>query len=484
MASPRLPSAVGERSTLFSRPPRRSMPRQYRAREATYSYEESENPNNVDEHSAVLPSNEIESTQSGHAESYDRFTVADLSDEIAADEGLSPSSTSQRGHSTPAGRVRHSPAQHDWDYSHGDTNNSSRMPSSPSLQLPPPFSATPRQVSDSSSLPVRTSSDDPRNVYPRATQQGNSMLDGANSSMVYSTDRGEINSSGFLRTNPAYLPRSNGTAIVGGEQGPSSIDAQDGGSSHSPGSNDRVVSYICFIALALRRLTVQSPRESLASRILAAALPVVWGSSRRASSAGEVRPRQLSRTMPAINMHSVVTPPRHSRLAEPELRGGGRSAEAPESPRRSGNAIRTAVVQVRTPMNRYAARRAEAVARTLDRVTPGRFYVYDDRQPAFNQPITAADLPEARHQGAQTAPNRGYRYYLPREGPTGFPESPTTRYFPRRTRPDSPAGLSSPGMEGLYGGTENRADDELYTHAEMLAARERLERTYLDTDLR
>ncbi|KAF4457840.1 hypothetical protein F53441_315 [Fusarium austroafricanum] len=82
--------------------------------------------------------------------------------------------------------------------------------------------------------------------------------------------------------------------------------------------------------------------------------------------------------------------------------------------------------------------------------------VYSDRLPVQQQPQTPRQLPEARHQsrfdGAYTAPVRGRR---PRvvEG-----DGPVTVQRRRAGRNTSPAGLRTPGFQGLYGGSENAED--------------------------
>lgn len=96
--------------------------------------------------------------------------------------------------------------------------------------------------------------------------------------------------------------------------------------------------------------------------------------------------------------------------------------------------------------------------------TPATFRVYNDSLPASSQPQTPQNLPEARHQsrllreGAYTVP-AGWRVSLSQDQRT-----PTTSRAQRRMRDGgrrepSPQGLRTPGMVGLYGGTENHTDD-------------------------
>ncbi|KAK3683873.1 hypothetical protein B0T22DRAFT_264273 [Podospora appendiculata] len=96
--------------------------------------------------------------------------------------------------------------------------------------------------------------------------------------------------------------------------------------------------------------------------------------------------------------------------------------------------------------------------------TPGRFRIYNDYLPAFSQPQTPQNLPEARHQsrlhGSYTVPAR-------RTSPHPF-RTPTTsqaRHGARRRRNVSPAGLQTPGFRGLYGGIENTDDSALFEQA-------------------
>ncbi|KAK3489826.1 hypothetical protein B0T13DRAFT_491169 [Neurospora crassa] len=98
--------------------------------------------------------------------------------------------------------------------------------------------------------------------------------------------------------------------------------------------------------------------------------------------------------------------------------------------------------------------------------TPAMFRVYNDSLPASSQPRTPQNLPEARHQsrlvgqGSFTVP-AGWRTSFSLEQRT-----PTTSQALRRMRhggrrEPSPQGLRTPGMVGLYGGTENHTDDGL-----------------------
>ncbi|RSL65490.1 hypothetical protein CEP53_003685 [Fusarium sp. AF-6] len=96
------------------------------------------------------------------------------------------------------------------------------------------------------------------------------------------------------------------------------------------------------------------------------------------------------------------------------------------------------------------------VAGELDATTPKRHLpVYNDRFPTREQPQTPRELPEARHQsrfdGVYTAPAGGRRQRVEVQ------QTPSRRARVRRNR--SPTGLSTPGFQGLYGGSENVDDD-------------------------
>lgn len=92
--------------------------------------------------------------------------------------------------------------------------------------------------------------------------------------------------------------------------------------------------------------------------------------------------------------------------------------------------------------------------------TPAAFRVYNDSLPASSQPRTPQNLSEARHQsrllrqGAYTVP-AAWRAPFEQEHRT-----PTTSRAQRRMRREpSPQGLRTPGMVGLYGGSENHTSD-------------------------
>lgn len=110
-----------------------------------------------------------------------------------------------------------------------------------------------------------------------------------------------------------------------------------------------------------------------------------------------------------------------------------------------------------------AAREPEAatslVAGELDATTPRRYLpVYNDHLPTREQPQTPRELPEARHQsrfdGVYTAPAGGRRQ---RGEAQQTPSAAGRRARARRN--GSPTGLSIPGFQGLYGGSENAEDD-------------------------
>lgn len=100
---------------------------------------------------------------------------------------------------------------------------------------------------------------------------------------------------------------------------------------------------------------------------------------------------------------------------------------------------------------------------TTEAVSPGSdgpgFRIYDDSMPASSQPQTPLNLPESRHRsrllGAYTAP-AGLR--------TSGVGRLSRRLHYRRT--PSPAGLDTPGFQGLYGGLENSDDGRLYEQAQ------------------
>ncbi|KAJ4322922.1 hypothetical protein N0V84_004575 [Fusarium piperis] len=110
-----------------------------------------------------------------------------------------------------------------------------------------------------------------------------------------------------------------------------------------------------------------------------------------------------------------------------------------------------------------AARDPEAttslVAGELDATTPRRhLLVYNDSLPTREQPQTPRELPEARHQsrfdGVYTAPAGGRRRRVEAQ------QTPSVAGGRARARrDDGPTGLSIPGFQGLYGGSENADDD-------------------------
>ncbi|KAF2969892.1 hypothetical protein GQX73_g3661 [Xylaria multiplex] len=106
-------------------------------------------------------------------------------------------------------------------------------------------------------------------------------------------------------------------------------------------------------------------------------------------------------------------------------------------------------------------RRDESGGAIVD--TP-RFRVYDDSLPASSQPQTPLNLPEARHQ------SRLYRFYTVPARPIGtrrrVQRSPASQF--RHPDGHSPLGLTTPGFQGLYGGTENSDDTRLQPDASQL----------------
>ncbi|CCC13625.1 hypothetical protein SMACR_07807 [Sordaria macrospora] len=105
--------------------------------------------------------------------------------------------------------------------------------------------------------------------------------------------------------------------------------------------------------------------------------------------------------------------------------------------------------------------RQPVVSTPMPPATSASFRVYNDSLPASSQPRTPQNLPEARHQsrllrqGAYTVP-AGWRASFSQEQRT-----PTTSRAQRQRsrREPSPQGLRTPGMVGLYGGSENHTDD-------------------------
>ncbi|KAI0539162.1 hypothetical protein GGR58DRAFT_500424 [Xylaria digitata] len=106
-------------------------------------------------------------------------------------------------------------------------------------------------------------------------------------------------------------------------------------------------------------------------------------------------------------------------------------------------------------------RRDESGGAIVD--TP-RFRVYDDSLPASSQPQTPLNLPEARHQ------SRLYRFYTVPARPIGMrrrvQRSPAGQF--RHPDGHGPSGLTTPGFQGLYGGTENSDDTRLQHDASQL----------------
>lgn len=214
--APRL-NSPGTPSTLFSQPPRSS--RTYRQREMTYSYEESENPNAgetevyEDETADPRPYDD-ESYYDEHEDDVNYYQEEDEEEEEIRNEGeLRDEEQADAGqqldsmfHGVNSLRYRERSSHHDSSTTDdmdealpssppmyiggaggvdGNMSRSSRilvqnlqsaamerasgrtgLLSSPSLQLPPPFSASPRRVSDNNALPVMPpmvpSSDDDR----------------------------------------------------------------------------------------------------------------------------------------------------------------------------------------------------------------------------------------------------------------------------------------------------------------------------------
>lgn len=106
--------------------------------------------------------------------------------------------------------------------------------------------------------------------------------------------------------------------------------------------------------------------------------------------------------------------------------------------------------------------RPTSLARDL--TTPGRrLRIYDDLASPTRQPQTPEQLPEARHQSrlpeSYTAPVARFRSsQTPGRTPV------TARRLLHR-RGASPAGMRTPGFEGLYGGRENDDDFTLFDAA-------------------
>ncbi|KAI1353250.1 hypothetical protein F5Y01DRAFT_64010 [Xylaria sp. FL0043] len=93
-----------------------------------------------------------------------------------------------------------------------------------------------------------------------------------------------------------------------------------------------------------------------------------------------------------------------------------------------------------------------------------RLRVYDDSVPASLQPQTPMNLPEARHQ------SRLYRFYTVPARPVGMRRSVQRSTASPFGREDdhSPSGLTTPGFQGLYGGTENSSDTGLQRDSSQL----------------
>lgn len=112
-------------------------------------------------------------------------------------------------------------------------------------------------------------------------------------------------------------------------------------------------------------------------------------------------------------------------------------------------------------------------SRVLGLRTPSSSYaIYDDSRPAYSQPQTPAQLPEARHQSrfhpSMTAPvgrSRAVSEYRSIRADEHEPANRRQLSFatPSRReagRTNSPAGLRTRGFEGLYGGRENGDEEQ------------------------
>ncbi|OIW27992.1 hypothetical protein CONLIGDRAFT_458372 [Coniochaeta ligniaria NRRL 30616] len=93
-----------------------------------------------------------------------------------------------------------------------------------------------------------------------------------------------------------------------------------------------------------------------------------------------------------------------------------------------------------------------------------RLQIYNDSLPRSVQPETPQNLPEARHQsrlrGSYTVPAR-------RDSPLDIPTPTTSRRWHHHSRLNPcPAGLQTPGFQGLYGGIENSDEMTLFEQAE------------------
>lgn len=129
------------------------------------------------------------------------------------------------------------------------------------------------------------------------------------------------------------------------------------------------------------------------------------------------------------------------------------SIRAPRGPRRRSPGYDDPDVNTMTAGEILAA---AATASSEIRPTTPQFPVYNDALPMMTQPRTPRHLPESRHQsrfhGAYTAP-------AGREGRRQIDnDTPTTRHRGRQ-RERSPLGMSLPGFQGLYGGSENVEED-------------------------
>lgn len=103
-----------------------------------------------------------------------------------------------------------------------------------------------------------------------------------------------------------------------------------------------------------------------------------------------------------------------------------------------------------------------------DLATPRRSVrVYDDLVSPTRQPQTPEQLPESQHQsrllGSYTAPISRLRSSQARG------RTPATARRLRHRRIPSPAGMRTPGFEGLYGGHENEDDVVLFEEASQAA---------------
>lgn len=96
--------------------------------------------------------------------------------------------------------------------------------------------------------------------------------------------------------------------------------------------------------------------------------------------------------------------------------------------------------------------------------------VYNDDMTASSQPQTPHHLPDARHRSrfhpSYTAP--AVRFAHIQASPRSVDSVRARRATlaaGSRSRSDSPAGLDTPGFEGLYGGQENTDEQVLFNRA-------------------